>query len=270
MNCSFEIVVCGSAVPDPLQTLEPLLGPQGPCLKNEALLPGILDPWAGHALFEAARLAQEAPPSRVHLVAVGPKGKLQQVLMSVAQRARFELVAVDTTASGFAEPAEVAGALAQAIQGIPGIDKQRLLLFGGWESASRGAGATLSMTGELLGIQEQFQGVDRLTVNPDGSFEILERLLGGSHQVSVCSGPPAVFGWATGTLPEPVQNPQIGMANMRTALPALQRASRTDLPSAGVSFESLRVPGQQRSTLVVNDKDPDWVARDIVAWIHES
>ncbi len=53
---------------------------------------------------------------------------------------------------------------------------------------------------------------------------MLERVEGGRHQVSVCAGPPAVLGWATGNLPEPPNNPQIGMTNMRTIMPALQQA----------------------------------------------
>ena len=57
MSTPFQIVVCGSIVPDPLQTLEPVTGPAGPSLKNEMMLPAVLDPWAGHALFEAANLA---------------------------------------------------------------------------------------------------------------------------------------------------------------------------------------------------------------------
>ena len=56
---TFQIVVCGSIVPDPLQTLEPVIGPAGPSLKNEMMLPAVLDPWAGHALFEAAHLARQ-------------------------------------------------------------------------------------------------------------------------------------------------------------------------------------------------------------------
>ncbi len=39
-----------------------------------------------------------------------------------------------------------------------------------------------------------------------------------------CAGPPAVLGWATGHLHEPPNNPQLGMANMRTLMPALQKA----------------------------------------------
>ena len=46
MSIAYQIVVCGSIVPDPLQTLEPVTGPSGPALKNEMMLPAILDPWA--------------------------------------------------------------------------------------------------------------------------------------------------------------------------------------------------------------------------------
>jgi electron transfer flavoprotein beta subunit len=263
----YQIVVCGGVVPDPLQTLEPVVGASGPVLKNELMLPMVLDPWAGHALYEAVHLSRAVSGSAVHLVALGPKAKLQQVLMNVAQKAAFQFVAVDCPAGGFSEAAEVAGALAEAIRGIPDLDLTRLLLFGGWESASRGAGATLAMVGEILGITEQFQGVDRLTPNADGSFEVLERVEGGRHQVSVCQGAPAVLGWATGSLPEPPNNPQIGMANMRTAMPALQRAKAVKLPAEGLAFADVALPKQQRSTRIVKDKSADEIAREIVGWI---
>ena len=86
---------------------------------------------------------------------------------------------------------------------------EKLLLFGGWESASRGAGITLQIVGERLGIADQFQGVDRIDPHEDGSFEVLERVEGGKHQVSVCAGAPAVLGWATGSLGEPRNNPRL-------------------------------------------------------------
>jgi electron transfer flavoprotein beta subunit len=54
MPTAFQIVVCASLVPDPLQTLEPITTPAGPALKNEMMLPAVLDPWAAHALWEAA------------------------------------------------------------------------------------------------------------------------------------------------------------------------------------------------------------------------
>ena len=251
MSAPFPIVVCGSFVPDPLQTLEPVGSPSGPSLKNELMLPAVLDPWAGHALFEAANLAQKSPGSKVYLVSLGAKAKLQQVMMNVAQRVPFELVALDGPASGFADSFETAAALAAAIESIPGLDRNRMLLFGGWESASRGAGSTLQMTGERLGITEQFLGVDQITLRDDGSFEILERVEGGRHQVSVCGTPPAVLGWATGHLPEPRNNPQVGMANMRTVMPALQRAKAAPIPNTGLCFASVTLPKQQRETRVV-------------------
>ena len=89
MSTPFQIVVCGTLVPDPLQTLEPVTGAGGPSLKNEMMLPTVLDPWAGHALFEAAHLAQKAAGSKVWLVSLGPKAKLQQVMMTVAQKVPF-------------------------------------------------------------------------------------------------------------------------------------------------------------------------------------
>ena len=144
-----QIVVCGSIVPDPLQTLEPVAGP---ALKNEMMLPSVLDPWAAHALYEAANLAKNVSGAKVWLVSLGPKAKLQQVMMIVAQKVPFEFVALDGPAGGFTECSEVAAALAETIQGIPGLDRSRLLVFGGWESASRGTGATMQMIGERLGI----------------------------------------------------------------------------------------------------------------------
>ena len=266
---SYQIVVCGSIVPDPLQTLEPVTGPTGPALKNEMMLPSVLDPWAWHSLFEAAHLAKNTPGSKVYLVSVAPKAKLQQVMMTVGQKAPFELIAVDGPASGFTDAAEIAPLLADAIKSIPGFDTNRLLVFGGWESASRGAGSTMQIVGELLGITNQFQGVDKLTVGADGSFEILERVEGGKHQVSKCAGAPAVLGWATGSLPEPPNNPQIGMANMRAIMPALQKAKPAKIATDAVKFASVALPKQQRQTKIVKDVPVDEIAKEIAAWIQQ-
>lgn len=268
MNGAFHIVVCGGVVPEPLQTLEPVTGPTGPALKNELLLPAVLDPWAAHALYEAADLARRHPGSKVWLISLAPKAKLQQVMMTVAQKVPFELVALDGPASGFTEAAETAAALAEAIAALPGLDRSRLLLFGGWESASRGAGATLQLVGEQLGITDQFQGVDQLDVLPDGALEVLERVEGGRHQVSRCSGPPVAIGWATGNLPEPRNNPQIGMANMRTLMPALQKARPVTLAAQGVRFVQVSVPKQLRPTRIVKDAAVEQIAREIVEWIN--
>jgi electron transfer flavoprotein beta subunit len=266
MSNVYHIVVCGGIVPDPLQTLEPITGPNGPALKNELLLPAVLDPWAAHALYEAASLARKFPGSKVWLVSLAPKAKLQQVMMTIAQRVPLELVALDGPGGGFTDSTEVAAALAQAIEGIAGLDRSRLLLFGGWESASRGAGSTMQMVGERLGIFDQFQGVDELAIGEDGSLRILERVEGGQHQVSVCAGVPALLGWATGNLGEPANNPQIGMQNMRTIMPSLMKAKPVQLKS-GIAFAGVALPKQQRETRIVKDLAVEDIAKEIAAWV---
>jgi len=267
MSEGWQIVVCGGLVPDPLQTLEPVEGPSGPALKNEAMLQMVLDPWAGHALYEAAHLAASAPGSKVWLVSLGPKAKLQQLMMKVAQKAPFELVALDGPSGGFVEASEVAAQLAQAVEGIPGLDRSRLLVFGGCASASRDAGITLQMVGEHLGITDQFLAVDQLRVEPDGTLRILERVEGGTYQVSSCEGPPAVLAWATGSLPEPPNQPQLGMQNMRTLLPALQKARPASVGTGDVTYLRVERPSVRRDTRIVKDQPVDAIAEEIVAWV---
>lgn len=263
----FHIVVCGSLVPDPLQKLEPIQTPNGPGLKNETMLPSVMDPWAGHALFEAANLAKQNAGSKVWLVSLGPKAKLQQLMMTIAQKASFELVVVDGSASGFTDPTEVAEALAEAIEKIAGIDKSKLLVFGGCSSASRDSGSVMQMIGEKLGIQDQFTAVDEIKVSTDGGFQILERIEGGQYQVSKCAGAPAVLAWATGNLPEPPNNPQLGMANMRSIMPALQKATAAKVGAEGVTYASVELPKQMRQTKIVKDVPVDEIAKEIVEWI---
>ncbi|MGA2370970.1 MAG: electron transfer flavoprotein subunit beta/FixA family protein [Candidatus Korobacteraceae bacterium] len=269
MSTPFQVVVCASVVPDPLQTLEPVTGPTGPALKNEMMLPAILDPWAAHALYEAANLVKKVAGSALWLVSMAPKAKLQQVMMTVAQKVPLQLVAVDGPSSGFADAQQTATALATAIRNIPGIDLSKLLLFGGWESASRSAGVTLQLVGEELGIVDQFQGVDAITPNDDGSFEVLERVEGARHQVSRCAGAPAVLGWATGSLGEPRNDPQVGMANMRAIMPALQRAAAAEITADGLHYANVATPKQQRETRIVKDTPADQIASEIVQWIKQ-
>lgn len=267
MASILQIVVCAGIAPDPLQTLEPVTGPAGLGLKNEMVLPAVLDPWAASALYEAANLAAKNPGSKLWLVSLGPKAKLQQVMMTAAQKVAFELVPIDGPIGGFTDAHATAAALAEAINATPGINRDQLLLFGGWESATRGAGVTLQLTGEILGITDQFQGVDQIELRDDGSFEVLERVEGGKHQVAICAGAPAVLGWATGNLPEPRNNPQIGMANMRSIMPALQKTRPTALAANGLHYASASLPKQQRTTRVVKDSTPDEIARELVEWM---
>ncbi|HNR68196.1 MAG TPA: electron transfer flavoprotein subunit beta [bacterium] len=263
----FHIVVCSGVAPDPLQTLLPVSDHSAPALKNEQMLPHLLDPWAEHSLFEAANLAKNNPQSKVWLVSMAPRAKLSQVMMKVAQKASFELVALDAPSNGFTDSFAAAEKLAETIRSIPSLDFNRLLLFGGWESASRASGTTLQMTGELLNICDQFQGVDELEVTNDGGLRVLERLEGGEHQISLCVGPPAVLGWATGNLPEPPNNPQVGMTNMRQIMPALQKAQAFGYPADALQFTSVALPQQKRDTELVKDKNPQEIAREIVDWM---
>jgi electron transfer flavoprotein beta subunit len=265
---SLQIIVCGSVVPDPLQSLIPVQTPDGFGLKNEMMLPHVLDPWAAHALYEAANLAKQVD-GKVYLLSLGAKAKLQQTMMTIAQKAPFELIAVDGSHSGFTDSTKVAEALANAIESIPGLDKSNLLVFGGWESASRAAGTTMQIVGEKLGIVDQFQGVDEIKLNADGSFSVLERVEGGKHQVSTCAGPPAVLGWATGNLPEPPNNPQVGMMNMRTVMPAIQKAQTAPIKDEALSFKDVKVPTQKRETKIVEDLPEAEVAKEIVKWLRD-
>jgi electron transfer flavoprotein beta subunit len=124
----------------------------------------------------------------------------------------------------------------------------------------------MQMVGERLGITDQFQGVDELRVGDGGSLTILERIEGGQHQVSVCEGPPAILGWATGNLAEPANNPQIGMQNMRAMMPALQKAKAAPI-GIGAQYVSVALPKQQRETRIVKDRPADEIACEIAEWL---
>ena len=262
----YQIIVCGGLAPDPLQTLEPVMGAGGPALKNEMMLPAVFDPWAAHALYEAAHLAKQHPGSTIRVVSLAPKAKLQQVMMTVAQKLPFELIPIDGPGGGFTDAVEVSEVLAATISGIAGLDKSQLLLFGGWESATRGAGCVIPMVAARLGIEDCFLAVDELKIE-DGALVIKERVEGGLHQVSRCAGPPAALAWATGNLPEPANHPQTGMANMRAMMPALQRAKAAGLKGAGFAVIQASLPAQQRQTQIVKDKPAAEIARELLEWI---
>ena len=266
MSKPLNIVVCGSLVPDPLQTLEPVQTPQGPGLKNEQMLPSVLDPWAACALYEAAALAKTRPGSKVTLVALGPKAKLQQLMMTVAQKVPLELAAVNAPAGGFTDAKDTAAELAKAIKAMPVAPD---FVFGGCASASRDAGVTLQFVAEALGITEFFNAVDELKVADDDSFTVKERIEGGKYLSSTCSGLPAAIGWATGSLPEPPNNPQTGMMNMRGVMPALMKAPMANVGAGGIEWEKAEVPVSKRDTVVKKDMAVEDIAKEIVEWIKE-
>ena len=190
-------------------------------------------------------------------------------MMTVAQKPPFQLVAVNAPAGGFTDAKATAAALAKAIQAIPGLDLSSTLLFGGCASASRDAGVTLQFVAEALGIGEFFMAVDELKLADDDTFTVLERVEGGQYQSSTCAGFPAAVGWATGSLPEPPNNPQIGMMNMRGVMPALMKAAAADVGVGGIAYAKAEVPAAKRDTVVKKDMAADAIAAEIVEWIKQ-
>ena len=176
-------------------------------------------------------------------------------------------MAVNAPAGGFTDAKETADELAKAIKAIPNIDLSTTLLFGGCASASRDAGVTLQFVAEKLGITEFFMGVDELKLTDDDSFTVLERIEGGQYLSSTCSGFPVAIGWATGSLPEPPNNPQVGMMNMRGIMPALMKAPVANVGTGGIAYEKTEVPSAKRATVVKKDMAVDDIAREIVEWI---
>jgi electron transfer flavoprotein beta subunit len=60
----------------------------------------------------------------------------------------------------------------------------------------------------------------------------------------------------------------MGMANMRTVMPALQKAKPVALGGdAGLQYLSASLPTQQRQTRVVKDMAPEAIAQELVEWM---
>jgi electron transfer flavoprotein beta subunit len=57
------------------------------------------------------------------------------------------------------------------------------------------------------------------------------------------------------------------MANMRTIMPALQKATPASLEANGLHYISVALPKQQRTTRVVKDLTPHEIAAELAAWI---
>ena len=75
--------------------------------------------------------------------------------------------------------------------------------------------------------------------------------------------------WATGSLPEPPNNPQVGIQNMRGIMPALQKAQPAAVGAEGITFAAVERPTQRRETRVVKDQPIEAIAQEIVDWIKE-
>ena len=94
-----------------------------------------------------------------------------------------------------------------------------------------------------------------------------ERIEGGKYLSSTCGGFPAAVGWATGSLPEPPNNPQVGMMNMRGVMPALMKAPMANVGVGDIVWEKTEVPVSKRNTVVKKDMSVEDIAREIVEWV---
>ena len=238
MPNTLHIVVCAGISPDPLQTLEPTTDSHWPGLEKRNGAARSSRSMGASALYEAANRSRRFPAtqqSRQQTLASLARPQSQAAASHDDRRPKSPLRARRHRRPHRRIPRRALNGRRprRSHRRDPRPRPHKLLLFGGWESATRGAGVTLQIIGERLGITDQFYGVDQIDLRDDGFFEVLERIEGGKHQVSVCVGTPAVLGWATGNLAEPRNNPQVGMANMRTIMPALQKAKSATLAPNG-------------------------------------
>ena len=188
--------------------------------------------------------------------------------MTMAQKVPFELVALDGPAGGFTDSHDTAAALAAAIAAIAGLDRSRLLVFGGWESATRCAGTTMQMVGERLEHHRAVPG--RRSAHGPGRRRASDPRTGRRRTAPGlgCRGPPAVVGWATGHLHEPPNNPQVGHGQHADHhAGAAEGEGRRRCRRPGCPYSRVEQPKQLRDTVLVKDLSPDEIARDIVAWM---
>ena len=59
------------------------------------------------------------------------------------------------------------------------------------------------------------------------------------------------------------------MANMRTVMPALQRAKPATLAANGLSYVSASLPKQQRETRVEKNLSVEDIARELLEWLQK-
>ena len=182
-------------------------------LRTRWSLPAVLDPWAASALYEAANLADQDPRQQSLAGLSRPEGKAaagdddrraeSHALNSCRSTAPSAASATRTPPLPFSPKPSLPFRIWTASTCSSSAD-------GNQPRAAQASRCNLSANVSALAISSKVS--TRSTMRDDGSFEVLERVEGGSHQVSVCAGAPAVLGWATGNLPDPRNNPQIGMA----------------------------------------------------------
>ncbi len=119
-----EIVVCVKPVPEAESRLRP--NAAGTALETDGVK-FVLAGYDESAVEQALLLKADVPGSRVHALTAGPAGRTDEVLRATIALGCDDATAVEAEPASLADPVGVAGALADAIGGLPGHD---LLLFG--------------------------------------------------------------------------------------------------------------------------------------------
>ena len=232
------------------------------------VLPAVLDPWAASALYEAANLAAKNPGSKLWLVSLGPKAKLQQVMMTVAQKVAFELVPIDGPIGGFPDAHSTAAASPTPSTPSPDSTAAKLLALrrmGVGHRAARASRCSSSASGSASPTSSRASTRSICaTTAPSKCWSASKAA--STRSRSARARPPCSAG-PRATCAEPRNNPQVGMANMRTIMPALQKAKAAALDANGLSYVSVSLPKQQRETRVEKNMSADEIARELVGWI---
>ena len=172
--------------------------------------------------------------------------------MTVGQQVPLELVALDGPAGGFTD-APRCGRARRRHRSFPGSTAR-----GCWSSADgnrpRAAPASRADRGRAARHPRSVPG--RRSNHPDRRRSLRDPGAGRGRPAPGfrLAGPPALLGWATGNLPSRRNNPQIGMANMRTICPRSRRPAR---PRSGRPIRiAWPCPRCSRDTRIVKDMPP--------------
>ncbi len=57
------------------------------------------------------------------------------------------------------------------------------------------------------------------------------------------------------------------MMNMRTIMPALQKAQPAPVGTDGITYSAVDLPSQRRETRIEKDMSVEEIAQEIIAWI---
>jgi len=228
--------------PDPLQNSGAGRRPAGPSLKNEMMLPASWTRGPATPLRSGPPGAQYAG-SKVWLVSLGPsqasagdddRGGRRSPLSWWRSMDRLPVSRIPSRRRRrWRRPSRPFRVGSRAVAGVRrmgiGICAARARRSRWWASAWRSPSSSRVDQGPLRDGKPGDPGAHR----------------GRTHQVW-CAPRRRVLGWATGNLPEPRNNPQIGMANMRAIMPAAATRQGHAHPQCRPLLRSVNLPRQQR------------------------